>query len=128
VRSALDQAGIAYQYINIRQDEAGRARVREINAGCESVPTLVFPDGSSLTEPSALALQQKLDQLDLQPAPSFQAAVVRPGDRALALAVAGSFALLGGIALGMPALQAGGIVLLLIWLAIKWFRRRPQGL
>jgi mycoredoxin len=68
VRSALDQAGIHYKYINIRQDEAGRVRVREINAGCESVPTLVFPDGTTLTEPSDYALQQKLEQLEPPPA------------------------------------------------------------
>ena len=67
MRFALDKTGIRYEYINIRQDEAGRARVREINSGCESVPTLVFPDGSTLTEPSIHALKRKLELLGLLP-------------------------------------------------------------
>jgi mycoredoxin len=66
VRFALDRAGVKYEYVNIRQDEAARARVRAINAGCESVPTLVFPDGTSLTEPSKEELEQRLASLGPQ--------------------------------------------------------------
>lgn len=60
VRGMLNSAHIEFEYINIHQDEAAAAKVREINKGNESVPTLVFPDGSTLTEPSGLALQRKL--------------------------------------------------------------------
>jgi hypothetical protein len=35
----------------------------EINNGNASVPTLVFPDGSTLTEPSTAVLRQKLQSL-----------------------------------------------------------------
>jgi mycoredoxin len=122
VRSALDQAGIAYEYINIRQDEAGRARVREINAGCESVPTLVFPDGSTLTEPSPHALQQKLDRLDLQPGAALDPEGALPRYTALALAGAGGAVLLGGLVLDIPAAQVGGVLLLLVWMG-RWFFR-----
>ncbi|MEJ2012665.1 MAG: glutaredoxin domain-containing protein [Anaerolineales bacterium] len=66
MRFALDRAGVKYEYVNIRQDEAARARVRAINAGCESVPTLVFPDGTSLTEPSKEELEQRLASLGPQ--------------------------------------------------------------
>lgn len=59
----LNQAKADYEYINIHQDDEGRARVREINNGYESVPTLVFPDGSTLTEPSGGELSQKLETL-----------------------------------------------------------------
>jgi len=54
------QSRVNYDYINIKQDEAARERVREINNGYESVPTLIFPDGSTLTEPSATELRAKL--------------------------------------------------------------------
>jgi hypothetical protein len=66
--------------VDIRQDEAGRARVREINAGCESVPTLVFPDGSTLTEPSPHALNLKLGLDEGTPGPSSRgtASNIRP--------------------------------------------------
>jgi mycoredoxin len=59
-RAMLDQANAPYEYVNIREDDAARERVREINHGYESVPTLVFPDGSTLTEPSAGALLARL--------------------------------------------------------------------
>ena len=62
-RALLNQSGAAYEYVNIRQDDEARQRVRTINDGYESVPTLVFPDGSTLTEPSAWALRRKLKSL-----------------------------------------------------------------
>lgn len=63
VRVMLDSAQVPYEYINIHQDDAGRRRVRDINQGYESVPTLVFPDGSTMTEPTGGQLQGKLESL-----------------------------------------------------------------
>jgi len=63
VRALLWRSGAAFAYINIYQDIAARQHVREINSGYESVPTLVFPDGSTLTEPSIGELKRKLESL-----------------------------------------------------------------
>jgi mycoredoxin len=63
VRTMLEQAGAEFEYINIRLDEMGRLQVQEINHGYESVPTLIFPDGSILTEPSNAILHNKLISL-----------------------------------------------------------------
>lgn len=63
VTAMLAQAKVSYTYINIRQDEQAAALVRTINGGNESVPTLVFPDGTTLTEPSTSALKCKLEAL-----------------------------------------------------------------
>lgn len=63
IRGMLKHSKVEFEYINIHQDDAGRQRVREINHGLESVPTLVFPDGSTLTEPSVRVLKQKLEAL-----------------------------------------------------------------
>ena len=63
VEAALKKAGAAYVYVNIWRDDEGRAAVRAINNGNESVPTLQFPDGSTLTEPDARALYRKLADL-----------------------------------------------------------------
>jgi mycoredoxin len=60
VRRVLDLAGVPYRVVNIHEDSAAAERVRAINGGSESVPTLVFPDGSTLTEPSTGALRRKL--------------------------------------------------------------------
>jgi arsenate reductase-like glutaredoxin family protein len=59
----LDQAHIEYDYVNIYADPMAAQRLREINRGCESVPTLVFPDGGTLTEPSRRQLQAWLKEL-----------------------------------------------------------------
>ncbi len=61
VRGMLQRAGADFQYVDISRDEEARARVRDINNGNESVPTLVFPDGTTLTEPSGAQLQARLE-------------------------------------------------------------------
>ena len=66
VKAMLTQAKVAFTYVNIHQDAQAAALVRSINQGNESVPTLVFPDGSTLTEPSASALKQKLEAMGYQ--------------------------------------------------------------
>jgi mycoredoxin len=63
VKGLLQQAKVKFEYIDIHQDSVAAARVRAINHGNESVPTLVFPDGSTLTEPSVGELQSKLESL-----------------------------------------------------------------
>lgn len=62
-RGVLNRANVPYDYINIHKDAAAAAQVRAINEGNESVPTLLFPDGSTLTEPSFGALRDKLNGL-----------------------------------------------------------------
>jgi len=63
VMSVLKQANADFEYINIFQDMEARQRVRDINDGYESVPTLVFPDGSTLTEPGAGELRKRLQTM-----------------------------------------------------------------
>jgi mycoredoxin len=56
----LEEQNVAYHSTNIEEDAAAAAYVVQINAGNRSVPTIVFPDGSVLVEPSSRMLQQKL--------------------------------------------------------------------
>lgn len=63
LRGLLTQSKVKFEYIDIHQDNVAAARVRTINKGNESVPTLVFPDGSTLTEPTVGELQSKLESL-----------------------------------------------------------------
>jgi mycoredoxin len=63
IKSMLNRTHADYDYINIFEDLAARNRVRDINKGYESVPTLLFPDGSTLTEPSAGQLRDKLQSM-----------------------------------------------------------------
>jgi len=63
IKGMLSQTKVNYAYVNIHQDSDAAARVRAINNGNESVPTLVFPDGDTLTEPSVAELKVKLESL-----------------------------------------------------------------
>ena len=59
-RAFLDRNQIAYDYVDIDKDKAGEEFVIKTNHGYRSVPTLLFPDGSTLTEPSQSELADKL--------------------------------------------------------------------
>jgi mycoredoxin len=55
----LDQNHIPYQWIDIDKDREAVKFVEKTNRGCRSVPTIVFPDGSILVEPSTMELEKK---------------------------------------------------------------------
>jgi mycoredoxin len=55
----FDARGISYEYINIEDDAAAADYVLKVNHGYRSVPTIVFPDGSVLVEPSPRELAAK---------------------------------------------------------------------
>lgn len=59
----LQQNKIDYHFINIDADKKGEQFVIKANQGMRSVPTIVFPDGSILVEPSNLQLASKLEIL-----------------------------------------------------------------
>ena len=57
----LDQNGIVYAVIDIDRDADAARAVLRINGGMRSVPTILFPDGSILVEPSNRELANKLN-------------------------------------------------------------------
>lgn len=59
-KQVMNALKISYEEININDDEEAIERVIQLNNGNRSVPTIVFPDGSVLTEPSTSVLAQKL--------------------------------------------------------------------
>ena len=59
-RRLLDDNNIAYAWVDIDEDAEGRKYVESVNRGNRSVPTIVFPDGSILVEPSTSELHTKL--------------------------------------------------------------------
>jgi len=58
----FDSHGIAYDYINIEEDDEAAELVLKVNKGMRSVPTIIFPDGSVLVEPSPRELAAKFAQ------------------------------------------------------------------
>lgn len=56
----LDKNHIAYRWVDIDKDAEGRKFVEQTNNGMRSVPTILFPDGSVLVEPSDDEIAVKL--------------------------------------------------------------------
>jgi glutaredoxin-like protein len=59
-RRLMDEHQIVYQWVDIDEDAEGRKYVESVNHGNRSVPTILFPDGSILVEPSTKELSSKL--------------------------------------------------------------------
>ena len=53
---ALEEAGIKVEYRDIWEDPTAAAFVRSVNDGAETVPTVVLPDGRTVTNPPPEAL------------------------------------------------------------------------
>ena len=60
-RKVFAQSGVKYIDIDVDQDVKGSEFIIKINEGGRSVPTIVFPDGTTLTEPSNAVLAAKLE-------------------------------------------------------------------
>jgi mycoredoxin len=63
LKSLLAAEGIEMTEINIEEDPAAADFVMSVNGGFQTVPTVVFADGSALTNPSVAAVKQRLGQL-----------------------------------------------------------------
>jgi glutaredoxin-like protein len=59
-RNFLDKQRVAYVAVDIDESPEARSVVEKLNDGMRSVPTIVFPDGTILVEPSNAQLAQKL--------------------------------------------------------------------
>ena len=64
-KQILNKHKIPFTWINIEEDEAACAYVQQVNGGYQSVPTIIFADGSVLVEPSNPALEKKLVEFKL---------------------------------------------------------------
>jgi len=60
LKSQLDRAGISYVDINIEKDPRAADLVARVNKGNHTVPTVVFADGSALTNPSVADIAERL--------------------------------------------------------------------
>lgn len=61
----LTKLNIEYKLIDVESDLTAADKVREINGGMQSIPVIVFDDGTHLTEPSDADLTAKLESLNL---------------------------------------------------------------
>ena len=59
----LADLNVEITHIDVEADESAAVKVIEINGGAKSIPVIVFPDGTHLTEPSDNDLKAKLISL-----------------------------------------------------------------
>ncbi|MDQ2881158.1 MAG: mycoredoxin [Actinomycetota bacterium] len=52
LKAQLDRAGIPFREVDIEHDEAAAAFVAGANGGNQTVPTVLLPDGSVLSNPT----------------------------------------------------------------------------
>ncbi len=64
-RNWCDANNIAYEWIDVDKNKEAEEYVKSVNNGFRSIPTLVFPDGSRLTEPSTRKLEEHAVALGL---------------------------------------------------------------
>jgi len=63
LQGQLDREGITYDVIDIEQQPDAVSIVESANNGNQTVPTLVFTDGTAVTNPSIMQVKQKLEQI-----------------------------------------------------------------
>ena len=61
LKTQLDREGIGYTEVNIEEDPASAGYVMAVNGGNQTVPTVVFPDGSAATNPSLADVKARLN-------------------------------------------------------------------
>jgi len=61
----LDSLEVSYELIDVESVPGASEKVIEINGGKRSIPVILFPDGTHLTEPSDIDLKAKLEALKI---------------------------------------------------------------
>ncbi len=78
---------IAYDWVDIDKDPDGLATVRALQHGGQTIPTVVFPDGSILLEPSDAELAEKLNIAVQADRGCYDLVIVGGGPAGLAAAI-----------------------------------------
>jgi mycoredoxin len=63
LKGQLDREGIAYDVVDIERVPDAAFVVEQVNHGNQTVPTLVYADGSAQTNPSVADVKAKLAEL-----------------------------------------------------------------
>jgi mycoredoxin len=60
LKGQLKRAGIKFREVDIEQQPEAAELVEKVNNGNQTVPTVVFPDGTAMTNPSLAEIADKL--------------------------------------------------------------------
>ena len=65
LKNQLAREGIEITEVDIEREPDAAEYVMSVNGGFQTVPTVLFPDGSTLTNPSVRAVRQRMEGLAL---------------------------------------------------------------
>lgn len=65
LKRLMQREGIDFTEVDIEHDAAAAELVMQANGGNRTVPTLIFADGSALTNPSLDDVKAQLDRLEV---------------------------------------------------------------
>ncbi len=60
LKGQLQREGISFDEVDIERDPDSVAVVQQVNHGNQTVPTLVFADGTAMTNPSLAQVREKV--------------------------------------------------------------------
>ena len=60
LKAQLGREGIEFTEVDIEQDPAAADYVMNVNGGNQTVPTVVYPDGTAATNPSLIDVKKAL--------------------------------------------------------------------
>jgi mycoredoxin len=60
LKRQLERAGVGYVEVDIEQDESAAELVEQINGGYRTVPTVVLPNGTAMSNPTLAELTEAL--------------------------------------------------------------------
>lgn len=60
LKAQLNRENIEFDEIDIEQDENAASLVEKVNGGNRTVPTIVYEDGTAVTNPSLIQVKEKL--------------------------------------------------------------------
>jgi mycoredoxin len=67
LKGQLARVGVEVAEVDIERDEVAAQFVMSVNGGNQTVPTLLFSDGSTMVNPTAAQVQARLTELTAAP-------------------------------------------------------------
>ena len=86
-KTFLGQHRIEFDWVDMETDPSAQEEVERINDGKRIIPTIIFPDGTILTEPSNDELAEKLNIVRAASSDSYDLVIAGGGPTALTTAI-----------------------------------------
>ena len=61
-KKVLEKRGVDYVWVDVEKEKGAREEMLRLNGGDRRVPTILFPDGGVLVDPTIPQLNERLDE------------------------------------------------------------------